>query len=140
MFCRPATACGGTHHGRADHASGFCYRNDVVLGTLRLLDRGMRRVLYIDLDAHHGDGVEAAFAGWSDVLTLSIHEEGRWPYSGDAGDRADGSSRNLPVPSGFNDSDFAFLVEHALVPLGRDFGSATHSSSNAAPMRSPTIR
>jgi acetoin utilization protein AcuC len=139
MFRRPATAAGaslmaadwlsthdgavhspagGTHHGRPDRASGFCYFNDPVLGMLRLLDRGVARILYVDLDAHHADGVEAAFAGDERVLVCSLHEAGRWPYSGIA-DTA--TARNLPVPAGFNDSELDFLVERALLPLGERF-------------------
>ncbi|MEC9217158.1 MAG: acetoin utilization protein AcuC, partial [Pseudomonadota bacterium] len=64
---------GGTHHGRADQASGFCYFNDPVLAILTLRDAGIRPILYVDLDAHHGDGVEAAFAADEQVLTVSIH-------------------------------------------------------------------
>ncbi|WP_051340185.1 acetoin utilization protein AcuC [Azospirillum halopraeferens] len=112
---------GGTHHGRRDRASGFCYLNDPVLGILALLDGGLERVLYVDLDAHHGDGVEAAFAGDARVLTVSVHEDGRWPFTGAVADRAGGSARNLPVPPGFNDCELAWVVEHALLPLGRGF-------------------
>jgi len=139
MFRRPATAAGaslmaadwlavedgvvhspagGTHHGRPDRASGFCYFNDPVLGMLRLLDRGIGRILYVDFDAHHADGVEAAFAGDKRVLVCSIHEAGRWPYSGS---RDGPHARNFPVPAGFNDSELEFLIEAALLPLGRQF-------------------
>ncbi|MBV8650947.1 MAG: acetoin utilization protein AcuC, partial [Alphaproteobacteria bacterium] len=94
MFSRPATACGGsllaagillesgegaivynpgggTHHGRRDRASGFCYLNDPVLAMLRLLDGGVRRIWYVDLDAHHCDGVQDAFAADPRVVMLS---------------------------------------------------------------------
>jgi len=144
VFSRPATACGatlagvdmllsgpdapvvvhspagGTHHGRRDRAAGFCYFNDPVLGVLRLLDRGVSRVLYIDLDAHHGDGVEDAFRDEPLVLTISIHEHNRWPYTGTLADQGP-SWRNLPVPPGFNDSELAFLIDEAVVPLGEAF-------------------
>ena len=112
---------GGTHHGRPDRASGFCYFNDPVFCILRLLDGGMRRVLYVDLDAHFCDGVQDAFADDDRVFTLSIHEAGRWPYGGASDDRAGGSARNLPVPAGFNDSELAFLINNAVLPLGRAF-------------------
>lgn len=141
MFRRPATACGaslraaelvagggivyspagGTHHGRPDRASGFCFFNDPVLGILRLLDLGLRRILYLDVDAHHGDGVEAAFADDARVFTISVHEDGRWPFTGHAGDRAGGLARNLPVPAGCNDSEFDLVVTEAVLPLARDF-------------------
>jgi acetoin utilization protein AcuC len=112
---------GGTHHGRVDRASGFCYFNDPVFSVLTFLESGISRVLYVDLDAHHGDGVQDAFENDSRVLTVSIHEEKRWPYSGPLEDRAHGGARNLPVPKGFNDSELDYLVEQAVLPLARDF-------------------
>jgi len=112
---------GGTHHGRADRASGFCYFNDPVFAVLTFLARGIRRVLYVDLDAHHGDGVQDAFAEDARVLTVSIHEEKRWPHSGLVEDRAAGGARNLPVPRGFNDSELEYLMEQAVLPLARQF-------------------
>jgi acetoin utilization protein AcuC len=139
IFSRPATACGstlkavellaaggivhspagGTHHGRSDRASGFCYFNDPVLGILAFLDAGIAPVYYVDLDAHHGDGVEDAFRGDARVLTVSVHETGRWPHTGGRGDRGGGNARNLPVPPEFNDSELEAIVEQALVPLGQ---------------------
>jgi acetoin utilization protein AcuC len=112
---------GGTHHGRPDRASGFCYFNDPVFAILTFLQQGIERVFYVDLDAHHGDGVQDAFANDSRVMTVSIHEERRWPHSGLVEDRGAGSARNLPVPAGFNDSELAYLIEHAVLPLGREF-------------------
>ncbi len=150
VFRRPATACGasllaasllgdaesgvrtvyspagGTHHGRKDRASGFCYFNDPALAILTLLDRGLERVFYLDVDAHHGDGVQAAFETEPRVMTLSIHESGRWPMdsqgTGSAADRGGGGARNLPVPQGFNDSEMAYILEAALLPLVQNFG------------------
>ncbi len=112
---------GGTHHGRADRASGFCYFNDPVFAILTFLARGIERILYVDLDAHHGDGVQDAFADDSRVLTISVHEEKRWPHSGLVEDRASGAARNLPVPPEFNDSELDFLIDNAVRPLGSDF-------------------
>ena len=112
---------GGTHHGRPDRASGFCYFNDPVFAILTFLARGIERVLYVDLDAHHGDGVQDAFAEDSRVLTVSIHEEKRWPHSGLVEDRASGAARNLPVPREFNDSELDFLIENAVRPLASEF-------------------
>jgi len=112
---------GGTHHGRADRASGFCYFNDPVFSILTFLARGIERVLYVDLDAHHGDGVQDAFADDPRVLTISIHEEKRWPHSGLVEDRASGAARNLPVPRDFNDSELDFLIEGAVRPLASTF-------------------
>jgi acetoin utilization protein AcuC len=112
---------GGTHHGRADRASGFCYFNDPVFSVLTFLERGFERILYVDLDAHHGDGVQDAFSDDGRVLTISIHEEKRWPHSGLVEDRGAGSARNLPVPKGFNDSEMDFLMDEAVLPLAEKF-------------------
>lgn len=112
---------GGTHHGRADRASGFCYLNDPVFAILTLLENGRQRVTYIDLDAHHGDGVEIAFEDDARVQTISIHEEDRWPYSGGAGEGIEHAAYNLPVPRELNDSELEFLVDNAVLPLTTSF-------------------
>ena len=137
VFRRPATACGasihaarllrdggivhsmagGTHHGRPDRASGFCYFNDPVLAILQMLDDGLERIFYLDLDAHHGDGVQDAFAEDDRVFTFSIHEANRWPRTGPVEDRAGGFARNAAVPFGLNDSEFEALVREAALPL-----------------------
>jgi acetoin utilization protein AcuC len=108
---------GGTHHGRPDRACGFCYFNDPVFAIRTLLARGAGKVLYVDLDAHHGDGVEEAFAAEPQVMTISVHEADRWPYSGAAEDRHNGNARNLPVPRGLNDTELAFLLDNAILPM-----------------------
>ena len=112
---------GGTHHGRPDRASGFCYFNDPVFAILGFLDHGLERVLYVDLDAHHGDGVEEAFARDTRVMTVSIHEDGRWPGTGRLDDRREGRARNMPVPRGINDSEFRLLIDEAVVPIAERF-------------------
>jgi acetoin utilization protein AcuC len=106
----------GNHHGMPDRASGFCFVNDVALCIGRLRDHGLRRIAYLDLDAHHGDGVEAAFADDPEVLTISVHEAGRWPRTGHAHDPARGVY-NFPVPPGFNDTELAWLMAHAIAPV-----------------------
>ncbi len=108
---------GGTHHGRADRASGFCYLNDPVLGLLTWLDLGLDNLLYLDIDAHHGDGVQDAFYDDPRVFTISVHEAGRWPFTGLADDRGGGTARNFPLPAGCNDSEFAWVMQHAILPL-----------------------
>ncbi len=112
---------GGTHHGRPNRASGFCYLNDPVLGILQWLDQGLQRIVYLDIDAHHGDGVQDAFHSDDRVLTISLHEAGRWPNTGLAHDRAGGMARNLPVPQGLNDTEHRVLMEQAVLPLIRSF-------------------
>ena len=121
---------GGTHHGRPDRAAGFCYLNDVVLALMVWRECGLRRIVYVDIDAHHGDGVQDAFDADPLVLTLSIHEAKRWPAqrleagadprgSGLAADRAGGAARNFPVPAGLNDSEMRVLISEAVLPLLR---------------------
>ena len=110
---------GGTHHGRPDRASGFCYLNDAVLGLMAWLDQGLDNLLYVDIDAHHGDGVQDAFHEDARVFTLSVHEEGRWPFTGRVDDRAGGHARNIPVPPGFNDSEMMWVLHESILPLVR---------------------
>ena len=136
MFRRPATACGasvlagellkdggivhspagGTHHGMPGHANGFCYFNDPVLAVLSLRHHGVGRVAYVDIDAHHCDGVEHAFASDPDVLIVSTHEERRWPFTGALGDDGVGQVFNLPLPRGTNDSEFAHVRDRVILP------------------------
>ena len=137
MFRRPATGAGGvilaaamlaqggivhvpgggTHHGMPDRANGFCYLNDPVLAIMALRHHGVRRVAYVDIDAHHPDGVEAAFATDPDVLMLSVHEENRWPRTGRIEDRGLGQVYNLPVPPGFHDDDMALVRDALILPV-----------------------
>lgn len=112
---------GGTHHGMRGQASGFCFFNDPVFAVLTLLDQGLQRVLYVDLDAHHGDGVEAAFARDDRVMLISVHEENRWPWTGKLGDRSTGNARNLAVPGAMNDSEMDYLMAEAVLPLAQGF-------------------
>ena len=108
---------GGTHHGRASRASGFCYFNDPVFAILRLLQADVGRILYVDLDAHHGDGVEDAFANDPRVHSISIHERGRWPHTGAVTDTGGGRACNVPVPPRFNDAELAHVVDTVVLPL-----------------------
>jgi acetoin utilization protein AcuC len=108
---------GGTHHGRPDRASGFCFLNDPVLGLLTWLDHGLDNIVYLDIDAHHGDGVQDAFHGDPRVHTISLHEANRWPFTGTATDTAGGTARNFPLPAGCNDTEFHYVMQHGVLPL-----------------------
>jgi len=112
---------GGTHHGRRERAHGFCFFNDPVFALLTLLDAGLERVAYVDLDAHHGDGVEDAFAADDRVALASIHEAGRWPFTGTLESCRPGRVLNLPVPPGFADAELALLLEEVLLPFVASF-------------------
>jgi acetoin utilization protein AcuC len=110
------TPAGGTHHGMPDRANGFCYFNDPVLAILSLRHHGARRVAYVDIDAHHCDGVDFAFRDDPDVLVLSVHEENRWPRTGALEDRGMGNVFNLPVPRGFHDDEMALVRDGVILP------------------------
>lgn len=102
---------GGLHHAHKSQASGFCYVNDPVLAILHLVDRG-RRVLYLDVDAHHGDGVQWAFYHDPRVITVSFHQDGRtlFPGTGSTAETGAGEgtgySVNIPLLPGTDDESF----------------------------------
>lgn len=112
---------GGLHHAMPGGASGFCIYNDAALAIARLLELGAERVAYVDVDVHHGDGVQAAF--WEDprVLTISLHEHPRtlfpqtgWPEE-TGGEGAEGSAVNVALPAGTGDAGW-LRAFHAVVP------------------------
>ncbi|UWR15344.1 acetoin utilization protein AcuC [Sulfitobacter sp. M368] len=136
IFRRPATAAGGsilagellrdggvvynpaggTHHGMPDRANGFCYLNDPVLAMLSLRRFGIRRIAFVDIDAHHPDGVEAGFGGDPDCLLISVHEARLWPRSGPVENDGGGNALNIAVPRGFDDSEMAFVRDALILP------------------------
>jgi acetoin utilization protein AcuC len=105
---------GGMHHARADSAQGFCFFNDPVLAIMRLRRAGLR-VLYLDIDAHHGDGVEAGCATLDEVVTCSLHMDTEYAYPFSGGGIEDRGPRdaavNLPLPRGVNDSEYRHVFE-----------------------------
>lgn len=112
---------GGLHHAMPGSASGFCVYNDAALAIARLLELGAERVAYVDVDVHHGDGVQAVF--WDDprVLTISVHEHPRtlfpqtgWPDE-TGGPNAEGGAVNLALPAGTGDAGW-LRAFHAVVP------------------------
>ncbi|HSN40967.1 MAG TPA: acetoin utilization protein AcuC [Burkholderiales bacterium] len=118
---------GGMHHARAASAQGFCYFNDPVLGILRLRRAGWR-VLYADIDAHHGDGVEQAFFDDPGVLTLSLHMDTAYAYPFRGGRLADcGSAQgghatiNVPLPQGTHDAEYRLLFDAVWRPALEKF-------------------
>lgn len=112
---------GGLHHAMSDTASGFCVYNDPAIAIAWLLEQGAERVAYVDVDVHHGDGVERAF--WADprVLTISLHESGRFLFPGTGfaddvgGAGARGSAVNVALPPGTGDAGW-LRAFHAVVP------------------------
>ncbi len=123
---RAFNIAGGLHHAMASRASGFCYINDAALAIKLLLNEG-KRVVYVDIDAHHGDGVERAFYDSDQVLTISFHESGKslFPGTGFSEDRGRGEglgySLNVPLPAGTGDKSY-LQAFHSKVPgLIKDF-------------------
>ena len=118
---------GGLHHAMRDRASGFCIYDDPALAIARARRDGLR-VLYIDLDVHHGDGVQALF--WDDpgVLTFSIHESGRYlfPGTGDATELGEGAAAGhrgqRPAAAGVGERAWLAAVESLLPELAASFG------------------
>ena len=112
---------GGLHHARKSKASGFCYLNDCVLAIMRLLYE-YRRVLYIDIDVHHGDGVEEAFLTTNRVLTLSFHQyesdQSFFPGTGNVDDfgEDDGEyhSINVPLMSGCSNHNYDYIFRNVV--------------------------
>jgi acetoin utilization protein AcuC len=110
---------GGLHHATRSRASGFCYINDPVIGIMKLLSRG-KRVAYIDIDAHHGDGVQKAFYDSNRVLTISLHETGcaLFPGTGfeyEIGEgEGEGYSVNLPFPPHADDEIYVWAFEEVV--------------------------
>jgi acetoin utilization protein AcuC len=119
---------GGMHHAMPDRASGFCVYNDVAVAIETLLGEGAERVCYVDVDVHHGDGVERIF--WDDprVLTISLHETGSVLFPGTGGcediggPRALGTAVNVPFPPGTSDAGWLRGFHAVVPPLVRAFG------------------
>jgi acetoin utilization protein AcuC len=125
---RPAfNPAGGMHHAQPDRAQGFCFVNDLALGIRRLRAAG-RRVLYVDIDAHHADAVEAAFRDDAGTFTLSLHMDTAYAYPGrgggfdDQGSDAGGhTTLNIPLPRGTHDAEYALLFDAAWGPVVERF-------------------
>lgn len=125
---RAANITGGLHHAMPGAASGFCIYNDVAIAIRWLLEHGAERVAYVDVDAHHGDGVQAIFYDDPRVLTVSVHEgpQTLFPGTGFAtetgGPGAQGTSVNIALPPGTSDAGW-LRAFHAVVPqVVRAFG------------------
>jgi acetoin utilization protein AcuC len=118
---RAVNIAGGLHHAMPGQASGFCVYNDPAIAIARLLDLGAERVAYVDVDVHHGDGVQAVF--WNDprVLTVSLHESPLALFPGTGfpdeigGPGAEGTAVNVALPPGTDDAGW-LRAFHAVVP------------------------
>jgi acetoin utilization protein AcuC len=118
---------GGLHHAMRSSASGFCVYDDPAVAIAWLLAAGAKKVAYVDVDVHHGDGVQAAFYDDPRVLTISLHESGRslfpgtgWPSETGAGDAA-GTSVNVALPAGTADGGWLRAFDAVVPPLLRAY-------------------
>jgi len=117
---------GGLHHAHRDRASGFCTYNDAAIACQWLKQRG-HRVAYVDVDVHHGDGVEEIFQSDPDVLTISLHESGHWLFPGtgfpqDVGvGKGTGTAANLPFVPYTWDEPWLSAFDRVVPPLLRRF-------------------
>ncbi len=112
---------GGFHHAQKRNAEGFCYLNDIAIAIKWLVEKGYR-IAYVDLDAHHGDGVQAAFYEDSRVLTVSLHESGKtlFPWTGFETEIGEGEGRgyniNVPLPPQTDDEIFLLAFDGIVPP------------------------
>jgi acetoin utilization deacetylase AcuC-like enzyme len=114
------------HHADRDRAMGFCLFNNVAVAAAEAIEaQGLERVLILDWDVHHGNGTEAIFYRSSSVLYTSIHQSPLYPGTGVPGDVGDGEGEgytiNLPVPPGSGDEHWLSLVQHVVLPVGREW-------------------
>lgn len=113
---------GGFHHARPAAAAGFCYVNDIAIAAIELLNAG-KRVLFLDIDVHHCDGVQEAFYQRSDVMTISLHENGGTLFPGTGFETEMGSGEglgytvNLPLPVGTYDGIYRLAFMEVALPL-----------------------
>ncbi len=138
---------GGLHHAMPDRAAGFCIYNDPAMAIDWLLEHGAERVAYVDVDVHHGDGVETMFVDDPRVLTISLHESGRFLFPGTGraddigGPKARGSAANVPLHPGTTGTLWLEAFDAVVEPLVRAFdadvlvtqlGCDTHASDPLA--------
>ncbi|GLY94791.1 acetoin utilization protein AcuC [Actinoplanes sp. NBRC 103695] len=126
---RAVNVAGGLHHAMAARAAGFCVYNDPAVAIARLLDKGAERVAYLDVDVHHGDGVQTAF--WDDprVLTISLHETplALFPWASGfpeevGGKGAEGTAVNIALPPGTDDAGWQRAFDAVVPSVLRAFG------------------
>jgi acetoin utilization protein AcuC len=122
-----ANVAGGLHHAMRRAASGFCVYNDPAIAISWLLEQGVQRIAYVDIDVHHGDGVQAAFYDDPRVLTISLHEHPMTLFPGTGlpretgGPHAEGMAVNVALPAGTGDPGWLRAFDAVVPPLLREF-------------------
>jgi len=125
---RSFSVAGGLHHAHRDRAAGFCVYNDPAVAiAMARRDWSDLRVMYVDIDAHHGDGVEEAFWNDPNVLTVSVHESGRYLFPGTGrvtdtgGPQAPGSAIDVPLPPYADDACYDIVMREVVEHAARAF-------------------
>jgi len=119
---------GGLHHGKPAYAEGFCYVNDIAVAINYLLKLGFKRIMYVDLDAHHGYGVQDAFYDTDEVLFLSLNQSGDTIYQGTGFESEMGAGRgygytvNVPLPEYTDDEAYGRVFDEVFHPLVKSYG------------------
>ncbi len=117
---------GGFHHAQPGNAAGFCFANDIALAALELANAG-KRVLFLDIDVHHCDGVQDAFVDRRDIMTVSLHESGKTLFPGTGFETEIGSglgegyTLNVPLPVGTYDAAYERVFKTTVLPVIRKF-------------------
>src|SRR5207247_7583108 len=113
------------HHATADRAMGFCLFNNVAVAAAQALHRGLKRVMVVDFDVHHGNGTQDIFYDDPRVLYLSSHAFPFYPGTGALDEVGEGRGRgftvNLPMPPGLGDEEYARVYRQVVEPIGRAF-------------------
>lgn len=107
------------HHASADHGSGFCVLNNMAVAVATAASRGLERFLVIDWDVHHGDGTQSILGSWPGVAVVDLHQSQLFPGTGASEEVGGGDVWNVPLPSGGEDRDYAWLLRRMLRPLAR---------------------
>ncbi len=119
-YLRVFSPSGGTHHGFKNKANGFCFVNDPAIALTHLLKNGGEKITYVDIDAHHPDGVEHYFHSNSKIQLISIHEENRWPYTGNNNSEKN-NVFNYRIPKGSGDKVLIEIIENKIVKKINNF-------------------
>jgi len=124
----PFNPAGGMHHAFRDRANGFCFINDPVIALEVLRAKGLKRILYVDLDAHHCDGVQSAYYETDEVFTFSVHQSPHFSFPFRSGflhergrGRGEGYTLNVPLPPEVTDDEFLFILERTLPRVAEFF-------------------
>lgn len=120
VLCRPPG-----HHAGCTHGGGFCYLNNAAIAVRHLQRRGMRRVMILDWDAHHGNGTQDIFTDDPSVLFCSVHQFPFYPGSGQIDEIGTGEgigyTVNMPVPGGSSDQVYQYLLSEIIIPIAEEF-------------------